>query len=111
MTIFLDARGYEFEIDIDGNTRRFHVGTVCIENNVPTSVHINEFGSVESRTTLGIHLPKALWRPAKGGGLEDVCRKAISLAIREGWFRVAGHYNADYFDEDIESWPGELVRI
>ena len=111
MTIFLDARGYQSEIDVDGNTRRFHIGTVCRGNNVPTSVHINELDRFENRTTLDIHLPQALWRPAKDGGLETVCRKAISLAVREGWFRTEGHYNADYFDENIESWPGDLTRI
>ncbi|AJY12279.1 hypothetical protein K6W16_13590 [Burkholderia dolosa] len=111
MTIFLDARGYEFEVDIDGDTRRFHIGTVCRENNMPTSVHINELGGGERRTTLNINLPPALWKPAKAGGLEVVCRKAISLAVREGWFRAEGHYNADHFDEDIEGWPGELTRI
>lgn len=111
MAIFLDANGYEFEIDVDGSTRRFHIGTVCREGRVPTSVHINEMASIEDRTTLDIHLPTALWRPAKEGGLELVCRKAISLAIQEGWFRAKGHYSANHFDENIDSWPGEMKRI
>ncbi|MCA8242891.1 hypothetical protein [Burkholderia sp. AU32262] len=111
MTIFLDARGYQFEIDVDGNPRRFHIGTICRENNLPTSVHINELDRTDGRTTLDIHLPQALWWPAKNGGLEVVCRKAISLAVREGWFRAEGHYNAEFFDENIDGWPGELTRI
>ncbi|CAJ6231221.1 hypothetical protein J6337_28730 [Burkholderia pseudomallei] len=111
MTIYLDAHGYEFEIDVDGSTRRFHIGTVCREGCEPTSVHINEIKSTGDRTTLNIHLPQALWRPAKKDGLELVCRKAISLAVREGWFRAKGHYNAYHFEENIDLWPGELKQI
>lgn len=113
VTTKLVAAGYICEIDIDGDPRKFHVDVVCRHDSYPTSIHFNEFADSSGirRTSFGIHLPAELWRPAKEGGLEVVSRKAISQALRSGWFDVSGHREYDVvFNEIAECWPGVLRR-
>ncbi|MDN7419557.1 hypothetical protein [Burkholderia dolosa] len=107
----LFAAGYIFKIDVNGDERAFHSDVVCRQDGHPTSIHFNGWSSVgkRDRITFGIHLPPELWRPAKEAGLESICRKAISQALRNGWFDVDGHHEYE-FDEHSEHWTGDLKR-
>lgn len=106
----LFSSGYEFSVDIDGDTRNFHVGVVQRQGVVPTSVHFNEDTPPQRRTTFGVHLPMTHWKPAGEGGLEVVCRIAIGQALRDGFFRRCDHAEHE-FDPDAEAWDGELRRL
>ncbi|RQS75511.1 hypothetical protein DID96_03575 [Burkholderia sp. Bp8963] len=110
MMIELFAPGYLFEVDVNGYARGFHVGVVCRDDCFPTNIQFSAFDDF-SDTWFSIPLPGKLWTRAKSDGLEEICRRAISHAIKNGWFGVSGNHEYGTFDETAEVWPGMLEGV
>ncbi len=110
-TVTLDSRGYDFDLEIDGEDRIFNVGVVYRSPSTPTSVHFNEqTPNRRNRTTFGLHLPRDLWSPMSSLEFESLCRKAITCAIQGGLFALDGHHDVYAFDNSVVPWEGNLRR-